>query len=81
MANAEQNKTGMDAWKDSIKALPFGKVSVHDERLKRQEGDNRAYLMELTTRNLLYNYELEAAITHDANIPDRKSTRLNSSHP
>ncbi len=69
MANAEQNKTGMDAWKDSIKALPFGKVSVHDERLKRQEGDNRAYLMELTTRNLLYNYELEAAITHDANIP------------
>lgn len=60
---------GIDARKDSLKELPFDKVVVHDERLKRQEGDNRAYLMELTTRNLLYNYELEAAITHDANIP------------
>ena len=69
MANADQNKMGIDAQKDSINALPFDKVAVHDERLKRQEGDNRAYLMELTTRNLLYNYELEAAITHDANIP------------
>lgn len=69
MANADQNKTGIDVRMDSLKALPFDKVAVHDERLKRQEGDNRAYLMELTTRNLLYNYELEAAITHDANIP------------
>lgn len=69
MANADQNKMGIDARKDSLKELPFDKVVVHDERLKRQEGDNRAYLMELTTRNLLYNYELEAAITHDANIP------------
>lgn len=49
--------------------LPLDKVAVYDERLKRHERDNRDYLMELTTRNLLYNYELEAAITHDANIP------------
>lgn len=65
MVNTAQNKTGTEP----LNALPFDKVAVHDERLKRQEGDNRAYLMELTTRNLLYNYELEAAITHDANIP------------
>ena len=49
--------------------LPLDKVVIYDGKLKQHERDNRNYLMELTTRNLLYNYELEAALTHDANIP------------
>lgn len=44
-------------------------VNLFCGELLRRENDNRSYLMELTNRNLLYNYELEAAITHDANIP------------
>lgn len=53
----------------SLHELPLNKVTLYDGKLKAHENANRAYLMELTTRNLLYNYELEAAITHDANIP------------
>lgn len=38
-------------------------VNLFCGELLRRENDNRSYLMELTNRNLLYNYELEAAIT------------------
>lgn len=65
MAGEKQNKNNTA----SLAELSPDKVAVYDERLKQHESDNREYLMELTTRNLLYNYELEAAITHDANIP------------
>lgn len=53
----------------SLKELALDKVVLYDGKLKQHENDNRSYLMELTTKNLLYNYELEAALTHDANIP------------
>lgn len=46
------------------------KVELTDGDLIRRRNDNREYLMSLTTRNLLYNYELEAALTHDACIPE-----------
>ncbi len=65
MSDKKQNKKNIS----SLVELPLDKVTIYDERLNRHENDNRDYLMELTTRNLLYNYELEAAITHDANIP------------
>ncbi len=45
------------------------KVVLTDGDLIRRRNDNRNYLMSLTTRNLLYNYELEATLTHDACIP------------
>ncbi len=53
---------------------PLRELNGHDVTLvcgefKRRENDNRSYLMELTSRNLMYNYELEAALTHDADIP------------
>ncbi len=35
-------------------------VNLFCGELLRRENDNRSYLMELTNRNLLYNYELEA---------------------
>ncbi len=44
-------------------------VTLISGEFKRREDDNRSYLMELTSRNLMYNYELEAALTHDAHIP------------
>lgn len=48
----------------------FGKsVSISDGTMIRRENDNRNYLMELTNHALTYNFELEAALTHDAEIP------------
>lgn len=44
-------------------------VTLLDGNMKRRENDNRNYLMELTNRNLMYNYEFEAALVHDAEIP------------
>lgn len=44
-------------------------ATLSDGELIRRRNDNREYLMSLTDRNLMYNYELEAAITHDACIP------------
>lgn len=52
----------------SLHEVAFDDVSLYDGLLKRHEADNRSYLMELTSDNLMYNYELEAAITHDACI-------------
>ena len=44
-------------------------ATLTDGELIRRRNDNREYLMSLTDRNLVYNYELEAAVTHDACIP------------
>ncbi len=53
----------------SLHELNGSAVKLYDGLMLQRERDNRAYLMELTDRNLLYNFELEAALTHDANIP------------
>ena len=45
-------------------------VTLTDPKLRNREQDNRNYLMELTNRNLMYTYEIEAALTHDANIQE-----------
>lgn len=52
-----------------LKELSGKNVSISDGTMLRREQDNRNYLMELTNRALTYNYELEAALTHDACIP------------
>ena len=52
-----------------MKELSLRQVTLKDHRLLSRENDNRSYLMELTNRNLLYNYELEATLVTDAHIP------------
>ena len=54
----------------NIRPLDTSSVNLTDGELIRRRNDNREYLMSLTNRNLLYNYELEATLTHDACIPE-----------
>jgi DUF1680 family protein len=43
-----------------MKELAGKKVKIHDGELRRREGANKDYLMNLTTDNLLINFRLEA---------------------
>ena len=54
----------------AINQIAANNISLNEGELIRRRNDNREYLMSLTTRNLMYNYELEAALTHDACIPE-----------
>lgn len=54
----------------NIRPLDTSSVNLTDGELIRRRNDNREYLMSLTNRNLLYNYEFEATLTHDACIPE-----------
>lgn len=53
----------------ALHELKGSDVTLLDGMMKRREQDNRNYLMELTNRALLYNHEFEAALVHDAEIP------------
>jgi len=49
----------------------YGKqVRLADGMMLRRETDNRSYLMELTSNNLLHNYELEATLVTEPYLPE-----------
>lgn len=53
-----------------MKELKGKNVIIHDEELKRRENANRAYMLNLTSDNLLFNFKLEAGRYSGRDIPE-----------